>query len=227
MPIRINLLAEAQAAEEIRRRDPVKRAIVMASVLVGAVLVWSASLQVKLLSDSGESSRLQNSLGSKTNDYVKILGDERKLTETKNKLDSLRHLATDRFLQSELLNALQRTTLEGIQVTSIRIDQNFTTIPEVKPSMVDNRHVPGKPASSIEKVTLAIDARDTSPNPGGEAMNHLKEVIAHHIYFQRMGVTTNSILLRDMSSPQVDPDTGASFVQFKFECRYPDLTRQP
>jgi len=27
MPIRINLLAEAQAAEDLRRRDPVKRSV--------------------------------------------------------------------------------------------------------------------------------------------------------------------------------------------------------
>ena len=36
MPIRLNLLAEAQAAEEARRRDPVKRAVWMAALIIVA-----------------------------------------------------------------------------------------------------------------------------------------------------------------------------------------------
>ena len=37
---RINLLAEAQAAEELRRRDPVKRATWLGAFLVAAILAW-------------------------------------------------------------------------------------------------------------------------------------------------------------------------------------------
>ena len=40
MPIRINLLAEAQAAEEMRRRDPVKRALWGASIVVVGVIAF-------------------------------------------------------------------------------------------------------------------------------------------------------------------------------------------
>ena len=47
MPIRINLLAEQQAAEELRRRDPVKRAIWVAGFFVVVVVVWSGYLQFK------------------------------------------------------------------------------------------------------------------------------------------------------------------------------------
>ena len=43
MPIRINLLAEAQELEEMRRRDPVKRAI-WAAVVIGAILLGYSSL---------------------------------------------------------------------------------------------------------------------------------------------------------------------------------------
>lgn len=41
MPIRLNLLAEAQAMEEMRRRDPVKRAIWVGSLLVAVALAWA------------------------------------------------------------------------------------------------------------------------------------------------------------------------------------------
>jgi len=46
MPIHINLLAEAQAAEELRRRDPVKRGIFLGASLVVLMLVWSGMIQI-------------------------------------------------------------------------------------------------------------------------------------------------------------------------------------
>ncbi|MGC3957234.1 MAG: hypothetical protein QM813_04480 [Verrucomicrobiota bacterium] len=49
MPIRLNLLAEAQAAEELRRNDPVKRALWVSVLLIALVLVWASSLQLKLI----------------------------------------------------------------------------------------------------------------------------------------------------------------------------------
>src|ERR1700741_2951130 len=98
MPININLLAEAQAAEELRRRDPVKRAGLVAVVLVLAVLVWSGSLQVKLISDNAKLSRLESSLSARTNQYHQILADEAKLTEIKAKLVALQSMTRSRFL---------------------------------------------------------------------------------------------------------------------------------
>ena len=47
MPIRINLLAEAQALEEMRRKDPVKRAALAAGALVCLALVYSSYLQLR------------------------------------------------------------------------------------------------------------------------------------------------------------------------------------
>jgi len=49
MPIRLNLLAEAQAIEEMRRHNPVKRAIWVGALLVCLMLVWSSSLQLKAM----------------------------------------------------------------------------------------------------------------------------------------------------------------------------------
>ena len=43
MPIRINLLSEALAEEDLRRRDPVKRAIFIGVFLVALSLVWFSS----------------------------------------------------------------------------------------------------------------------------------------------------------------------------------------
>ena len=45
MPIRINLLAEAQAAEEMRRKDPVKRGLWVAGFLVLVFALWIVKIQ--------------------------------------------------------------------------------------------------------------------------------------------------------------------------------------
>ena len=59
MPIRLNLLAEAQAAEELRRRDPVKRAIWIGALILAAMLVWSSSRQLQVMLASSELNRLE------------------------------------------------------------------------------------------------------------------------------------------------------------------------
>src|SRR5580698_877625 len=125
MPIRINLLAESQAAEELRRRDPAKRALWFALLLVVFVLVWSASLQVKLLSDNGRLARLQDSLSNKANGYAQVMSNAQELAQANAKLAALHSLTTNRFLQANLLNALQRTSVDGIQLTRLRLDQNY------------------------------------------------------------------------------------------------------
>src|SRR5882724_7336651 len=114
MPIRINLLAEAQAAEELRRKDPVKRGIKVAIVLIIMVLAWSSSLYLKSIKDQGKLSRLENQLSSGTNQYVKILNDEKQLVEGNQRLAALQTLSTNRFLNADMLNALQRTTVESV-----------------------------------------------------------------------------------------------------------------
>ena len=50
MPIRINLRAEAQAAVELRRKDPVKRAIVLGAACVAVMVVVSLAIQSQVMS---------------------------------------------------------------------------------------------------------------------------------------------------------------------------------
>ena len=60
MPIRINLLAEAQIAEDLRRRDPVKRAIFVGALLVVLALVWSSSLQLEVVFAKNDLAQVQS-----------------------------------------------------------------------------------------------------------------------------------------------------------------------
>ncbi len=226
MPIRINLLAEAQAAEEVRRRDPVKRAGLVAVCLVVMVLVWMSSLQVKILADNSHLGNLQAKLSSRTNDYVQILNNKKKLVEVREQLAALNRLAANRFLHATLLNSLLHASVEGIQITRLHTDQGFDVTAEVKLYMEGNKVVvAAKPATSTEKIRLLLDAKDTSANPGNEQINKFKETLAQTAYFQAQHISTNNVLLKNLSTPQLDNESGKPYVLFNLECLYPDRIR--
>src|SRR6187431_1149134 len=125
MPIRLNLLAEAQAAEDTRRRDPAKRVIWVSVILVAAMLVWSSSLFLKGMLVNSSLSSVEHQMNSRTNQYQRILDNQKKAIEIKAKLTALHQLATNRFLNGTLLNALQQTSSEDVHLVRLKVDQVY------------------------------------------------------------------------------------------------------
>ena len=116
MPIRLNLLAEAQALEEQRRRDPAKRAIWIGGFIIFAVLLGSSSLQLRVMMMKSEINRVEGQMSSRSNEYNQVVKRLQKLTDVRRKLVSLQQLTTNRFLQGTALNALQQTALEEVEL---------------------------------------------------------------------------------------------------------------
>ncbi len=224
MPIRINLLAEAQALEELRRRDPVKRAIWVAGFLVALVLIWSISLQARIIRDNSRLKGLEAKSKSQENEYEQVINNQKKLVEVEHKTTALRQLATNRFLLANLLNALQTTTVDDVQLVRLKLAQEFLLTPEVKPKTNDSRVIPGKPATATEKTTLVLEAKDFSPRPG-EQVSKFKDALVGATYFQNTLGKTNEIKLTSLSPPQVAPESGKLHVLFSLEGRYPETTR--
>ncbi len=225
MPIRINLLAEAQALEELRRRDPVKRAIWAGFFVVVLVLFWGSFLRVKIITDNSRLSNLESQLSSQTNQYTQIIANRNKLNDLNNKLSALSRLTTNRFLHATLLDALQQSTVDGIQLVKLHSEQAYEVTAEVKPVATDGAKSPGHPASSKEKITLLLDAKDTSPNPGGEQIYKFKDSLAHTPYFMEQRISTNQIQLKALATPQLDNESGKAYVTFTLECDFPDRVR--
>jgi hypothetical protein len=221
MPIRINLLAESQAVEEIRRRDPVKRGIWIGICIVLMVLVWSSSLQVKITIANGKLGNLEGKLNSKTNEYTKVLDNGKKLAEINLKLAALNKLAAGRFLQAPLLDAFQHSPVDGIQINHMRTDQIFEVVPE-SPSVKaeGGRVIPGRPGVAVEKIKLTLDARDASASPGIVQVNKFKDIISQTSYFEAAHISSNNITLKSITPPNFDPETQKPFVMFKLECAY-------
>jgi hypothetical protein len=224
MPIRLNLLAEAQALEAQRRRDPAKRAIWGGALVVALALVWSSSLQLRVMMVKGELNRVEGQMNSRSNEYNQVVQSLQKLTDVRRKLASLQQLTTNRFLQGTALNALQQAALEEVELRRFRTDQTYVLVPESKPATNEsNRVIPGKPASVIEKIVVTLDARDVSATPGDQ-VSRFKQSVAASPYFQSLLTKTNEVRLTSLSPPAPSAIGVRSFVGFTLECRAPERT---
>ena len=210
MPIRINLLAEAQAAEDLRRRDPVKRVVVIAVLAVAGMLVWWSTLQMQVMMVNRQWSSMQYKVDTETNSFQIAQANNAQIAAEKSKLSDLKKLTNARMLQGNLLNALQKVTVDNVQLTAIKVEQSY--LPQK-----------GKNQSVTEKTLVTLDGRDSSFNPGDQVGKY-KAALAAQPYFKQMLDRTNSITLLDESSPQTDP-SGKTFVLFTLQCHFPDKKR--
>lgn len=225
MPIRLNLLAEAQAAEEERRRDPVKRAVWVASLLVVLILVWSSSLQLKAILINSEVSRLEGQVSSHTNEYRLIVEDQNRTADIQHRLEALNRLSANRLLNATLLDALQRTTVDDVQLLRLRVEQIYSCVEGAKARTNDQGvHIPAKPPTATEKVLLTLEGIDSSNNPGDQVSKY-KSALTTNAYLKEVLVKTNGISLKNLAPPQISPITGKPSVVFALECRYPEVTR--
>jgi hypothetical protein len=223
MPIHINLLAEAQEAEDLRRRDPVKRAIFFGAALAVFMLVWSGTVWVNAKLANATLAGVQAAIDEHNGDYTNVLANINKIAVARSKLDALQKLQSARFLQGNLLNALQLTTVDGVQLTRLRVDQSYFLTPGTDSKTDGGQVIPGRPPTVTERVDLTLEAKDFSANPGDQ-VNKLKQAIADQSYFKAILDNTNSVQLTSQPVLQTDAD-GKSFELFTLECHFPEQSR--
>jgi hypothetical protein len=127
MPIRLNLLAEQQAAEEARRRDPVKRAAFAGGALVVFMILWAVLLQIRLASAKAELSHYEAKLLS-----LEENSKEARLRFAANgqieaRLNNLQRYNTNRFFCANLLDALQQLKVDDIRVIELQSAHSYST----------------------------------------------------------------------------------------------------
>jgi hypothetical protein len=223
MPIRINLLAEAQAAEDSQRRDPVKRMILWGVVAVALMFLWWSWLQLRVIVADKNLSQVEAQIQSRTNTSQLVLTSQAKITGANEKLAALQKLSQSRFLQGNLLNALQQSMVDDVQLLRLRVDQTYLATEKTAPTTNGTRITPGQPGTVTEKIVVSLDARDYSSNPGDQ-VNKFKDAISQQSHFQAALSKTNGVRLANLSPPQVGPD-GKLSVMFTLQCFYPDQIR--
>jgi hypothetical protein len=227
MPIRINLLAEAQAAEDLRRRDPVKRAIWFGGFFVCVVLLWCGKLQVDIWREGITRARMERDWAIKEPKYKVLVATVEKANRLDTLLNGLDRYSTNRFLWANALNAIQHSTIDDIQVTRFRGEQIFEiTNPENSTNNTANGPVVShKPAISTEKIRLVVDARDF--NNQNQTWTRYKETLASNAFFKRhLKRGEGFVLDGTQSAPMRDPfDPAHEFVTFSLVSRLPEVKR--
>jgi hypothetical protein len=223
MAIRLNLLAEVQAAEDMRRRDPVKRAIWVGGLLVTGMLVWSLRVGVSTMIASRELSHVQGQIAACTNDFRTVQENKKKADDVKFKLGKLHQLASERFLNGNLLNALQQTIVDDVYLARLAVKQEYVLTEETKAKTNSDGVVltKAKPATVRESIIVTLEARDTSK---GNQVTKFKEALATNTYFAAMLGKTNEPRLANLG-PTPTPGSGEAYQAFTVECKYPDRTR--
>ena len=226
MPIRLNLLKEHQDAEEARRCDPVKRAILGGVLMVVCVLVWAGVLQLKAIRSNAEFNNIQGNVQSLDKTYKLVLEHKNLISETEDRLLALQRFTTNRFLWGSTLNGLQHLLAgtEGITITRIRGEQTYLQQPEFKPKTP--KEGPAKPATATEKVVITMDVKDMSSQPGDQVAKLKSSFSAPVVPGSPPATATNQVALLTISAPLTDKEgTGRPFVTFTLQSIYPDRVR--
>ena len=169
--------------------------------------------------------RLEGQINSRTNEYRSTIDTKNKIADIDHKLAELRRLAASRLLQGTLLNALQKTTVDDVQLIRLRVDQTYTSVEGTKArTNAANVVIKGRPPATTERIVVNLEGIDSSASPGDQ-VNRFKTVLATNAYFKDMLARTNPINLKSLSPLQVAPVTGKPCVMFTLECRYPEKTR--
>lgn len=224
MPIRINFLAEHQAAEEAKRRDPAKRAQLIAVCFIFLLVLWAAVLQVRLISANSEVSDVAARYKQIEAQYQLVRTNYSKATEAIGKLAALQQLATNRFLWAPPLSALQYVVVEDVQLSALRGRHSYS-LTEATPAVTNSTGtIRSKPASAREKIVLSIEARDYSVDAGGH-IRLFQDAIASSPYYKANLEKAEMTGRSPVQSVPAELGGGRPFVTFMIECQYPEQVR--
>ncbi len=236
MPIKLNLLAEQIEERERRRRDPVKRAGIIAGAIVAIFVLWVGSIQWTIMGRSSEIADLESTWKKLDSDYKKALALESDIQKVKNKNRALIQFARERFLWAPTLDELQFCMVNNVQVTQVTGSQKFT-LEKQKDNKIDKKtgllEKAGSPGRSTESTIFTIQAYDYGD--GGDDWNYFafKSTLESRFKDRFFGqseedeeVVPGKVTLQEVSSPLVDPITSVRYRNLEIDCEFPLVTRE-
>jgi hypothetical protein len=218
MPIKINLLAEEQANEELRRKDPVKRAGYGAAALVVLMLVWAAVNWYRASTVNKQFDALNADLAALQPKAKETEANQKKIRDTEYKIEMLKKMSAARPLWAPVLDTLQRSVMEDVQILRLRADQVYQVTPAFVPPKGST--LKSKPAVSKQIMTLTIEAQDNSA--ALDSYNRLREQLATALK-DHLG-TNGSVSLKTLNQAR-ENDQGKRYLTFSLECGFTEVVR--
>lgn len=127
MPIRINLLAEQQAAEESRRRDPIKRVIFGGCALLALVVGLIVTTQMQVWAARHELAQQNAKLEHVDKPSKQVKNKQVASLDAQGRLKALDRYSDNRFFWGSFLDALQHLSVDNIRLIEVRSEQKYTT----------------------------------------------------------------------------------------------------
>jgi hypothetical protein len=131
MPIRLNLLAEQHAAEEERRRDPVKKVLWAGAGLSLVMVLWMISLHWQISTARAELGRQEQQLMAVEENSKEVRANRTIATEIETRLANLDRYSTNRFYSANLLNALQQVNVDNVRLVQLQTAHQYSTNTEL------------------------------------------------------------------------------------------------
>jgi Tfp pilus assembly PilM family ATPase len=214
--IRINLLVDEIEAEELRRRDPVRWTIRAGAAAALLLIFWAGGLCLQMALASAQLHRVQAEWKSLEKSHHEALAVFKKLGEMERTMFPLQHHATNRFLWTLPLDALQLAMVDDIQVVGLKMEQTIVQQDAVKAAKTTR----AQPAQTKEQILLTITAKNFADN---HAEDKFIESIASLPHFKGSLRKKEPVLLKNRLLRQVDPlDPNRIFTLFTIECVYPE-----
>lgn len=236
MPIKLNLLAEQIEERERRRRDPVKRAGIIAGVVVGLFVLWVGSIQWTIMSRGSEIADLEAGWKKIESDHKKALILESDIEKVNNKNRALLQFARERFLWAPTLDELQFCLVDNVKVTQVTGTQKFL-LEKQKDNKLDKKtgllEKAGSPGRSTENTVFTIQAYDFGN--GGDEWNYFsfKSTVESRFkdrFFNLAETDENAVpgkvTMQELSSPLIDPITSVRYRNLEIDCDFPHITRE-
>jgi hypothetical protein len=225
MPIRINFLAEHQAREEARRRDPVKRATLGAGVVLAALLAWGGFLQLRVMGAKMGAQSSEAKFKQIEAKYLQARAAEAAVLHAKARLEALKTLTSSRILWGNCLNAMQHAAHPKVQLTQLQTRQSYSLTPAVPAQTNSTGAVtsPRVPAVSRESASVLLDAKDVSVDPGKGLIQEYQDLLAAQPFFK---TNLGKIRMTALGQPQPDPaSSSATSAVFSLECSFTERER--
>jgi hypothetical protein len=218
MPIRINYLAELQMAEEMRRRDPVKRAGMAAGALVLLVIGYCGYMYMQV-------GNARQALESEEKALQKLDKDEKLVTTNKaqivileGRINSLLALTTNRWLWGTALNGMQTWSVPNVTIARVRVIQNYSVVQE------KGKDGKLKPAVAKENFLFYIDGRDEGQELD-QNHNQLKAKLLASPPFKDRWAKDNAVRLKNLASSRDAQDPTKGYSLFTLECAFEEKIR--
>jgi hypothetical protein len=188
-------------------------------VVLVALFILKLQLDIRTVKNAYDS--VEHEWKDKTAKYNAVTNNMAKIADIDRKLGALDRLSTNRFFWAPVLNALQQTVINDIQLIKITGEQKYVKEePRTLGAGESKKTIPG---GVVEKITLYIDAKDYNPN--AQNYDKFKETLCNYDYFVN-NLQHGFILDGTLSPPTADPsDLNRQFVVFKLVSHFKDVAR--